>query len=55
MLTIGSDHPIVLLLLRAASKRAKESVALLHFDAHLDTEGIYHVDTRGPLYDKKGG
>jgi arginase family enzyme len=38
--------------LRAASKRAKESVALLHFDAAMDTEGIYHMGTRGPLYDK---
>lgn len=39
-------------LLRAASKRTKESVTLLHFDAYLGTEGIYHVRTRGPLYDK---
>ena len=79
LLTIGGDHTIALPLLRAASKRAKEPVALLHFDAHLDTwdsyfgadythgtpfrraveegildtEGICHVGTRGPLYGKK--
>ena len=79
LMTIGGDHTIALPLLRAASARAKEPVALLHFDAHLDTwdtyfgadythgtpfrraveegvldtEGICHVGTRGPLYGKK--
>src|SRR5699024_7823373 len=41
LLTIGGDHTIALPLLRAASKRAKEPVALLHFDAHLDTWNSY--------------
>lgn len=41
LLTIGGDHTIALPLLRAASKRAKEPVALLHFDAHLDTWDSY--------------
>src|SRR5699024_9972561 len=41
LLTIGRDHTIALPLLRAASKRAGEPVALLHFDAHLDTSDTY--------------
>src|SRR5699024_5036704 len=41
ILTIGGDHTIALPLLRAASKRAGEPVALLHFDAHLDTWDTY--------------
>lgn len=41
ILTIGGDHTIALPLLRAAAKRAGEPVALLHFDAHLDTWDTY--------------
>src|SRR5699024_835719 len=41
ILTVGGDHTIALPLLRAASKRAGEPVALLHFDAHLDTWDTY--------------
>jgi len=41
LLTIGGDHTIALPLLRAASKRAGQPVALLHFDAHLDTWDTY--------------
>ncbi|BCT75133.1 agmatinase [Sinomonas cyclohexanicum] len=41
LLTIGGDHTIALPLLRAASERAGEPVALLHFDAHLDTWDTY--------------
>ena len=37
LMTIGGDHTIALPLLRAASARAGEPVALLHFDAHCDT------------------
>lgn len=77
LITIGGDHTIALPLLRvAASKHGP--VALLHFDAHLDTwdtyfgaeythgtpfrrafeegildtAGLSHVGTRGPLYGK---
>lgn len=41
LMTIGGDHTLALPLLRAASKRAGEPVALLHFDAHLDTWDTY--------------
>lgn len=41
LLTIGGDHTIALPLLRAASNRAGQPVALLHFDAHLDTWDSY--------------
>lgn len=41
LLTVGGDHTIALPLLRAASKRAGKPVALLHFDAHLDTWDSY--------------
>ena len=41
LMTIGGDHTIALPLLRAASARAGEPVALLHFDAHLDTWDTY--------------
>lgn len=41
LLTLGGDHTIALPLLRAASERAGEPVALLHFDAHLDTWDSY--------------
>ena len=41
LLTLGGDHTIALPLLRAASERAGEPVALLHFDAHLDTWDTY--------------
>ncbi|WP_235780674.1 agmatinase [Sinomonas notoginsengisoli] len=41
LLTIGGDHTIALPLLRAACERAGEPVALLHFDAHLDTWDTY--------------
>ncbi|RZU60628.1 agmatinase [Zhihengliuella halotolerans] len=41
LMTIGGDHTIALPLLRAASERAGAPVALLHFDAHLDTWDSY--------------
>ena len=75
LITIGGDHTLALPLLRAHAKK-HGSVALLHFDAHLDTwdtyfgaeythgtpfrrafeegiidsSGVCHVGTRGPLY-----
>ncbi|MGD6978486.1 MULTISPECIES: agmatinase [Citricoccus] len=41
LLTIGGDHTIALPLLRAAAERAGRPLALLHFDAHLDTWDTY--------------
>ncbi|MGP9760786.1 agmatinase [Corynebacterium sp. AOP12-C2-36] len=41
LMTIGGDHTIALPLLRAATKRAGQPVAFLHFDAHLDTWDSY--------------
>ena len=41
LLTLGGDHTIALPLLRAAAERAGEPVAMLHFDAHLDTWDTY--------------
>ncbi|GAA1116126.1 agmatinase [Citricoccus alkalitolerans] len=41
LMTIGGDHTIALPLLRAASQRAGVPLALLHFDAHLDTWDTY--------------
>ncbi|MCW1249957.1 agmatinase [Acaricomes phytoseiuli] len=41
LLTLGGDHTIALPLLRAAAERAGAPVALLHFDAHLDTWDTY--------------
>ncbi|UOZ02405.1 agmatinase [Amycolatopsis sp. WQ 127309] len=40
LVTVGGDHTIALPLLRAAAKR-HGPVALLHFDAHLDTWDTY--------------
>ena len=41
LVTLGGDHTIALPLLRAASHRAGAPVAMLHFDAHLDTWDTY--------------
>ncbi|MBG6190029.1 agmatinase [Arthrobacter sp. CAN_A212] len=41
LVTLGGDHTIALPLLRAASERAGQPVAMLHFDAHLDTWDTY--------------
>ena len=41
LLAIGGDHTLALPLLRAAAHRAGQPVALLHFDAHLDTWDTY--------------
>lgn len=41
LVTIGGDHTIALPLLRAASQRAGSPIAMLHFDAHLDTWDTY--------------
>jgi agmatinase len=41
LVTLGGDHTIALPLLRAAAARAGEPVAMLHFDAHLDTWDTY--------------
>jgi agmatinase len=65
LLTLGGDHTIVLPLLRAM--HAKHGpIAVLHFDAHLDTpfrraaeEGLLdpehclHIGIRGPLYSER--
>lgn len=41
LLTIGGDHTIALPLLRAMSERHGGPVAVIHFDAHLDTWDSY--------------
>lgn len=41
LLTLGGDHTIALPLLRSAAERAGSPVAMLHFDAHLDTWDSY--------------
>ena len=41
LLAIGGAHTLALPLLRAAAHRAGQPVALLHFDAHLDTWDTY--------------
>jgi agmatinase len=41
LLTIGGDHTIALPLLRAVTKKLGRTVAVLHFDAHLDTWDTY--------------
>lgn len=41
LVSIGGDHSIALPLLRAAFQRAGRPLALLHFDAHLDTWDTY--------------
>ncbi|WP_026161307.1 agmatinase [Corynebacterium ciconiae] len=41
LVALGGDHTIALPLLRAATARAGAPVALLHFDAHLDTWDSY--------------
>ena len=41
LVTLGGDHTIALPLLRAAAERAGNPVAMLHFDAHLDTWDTY--------------
>jgi agmatinase len=41
LLTLGGDHTIALPLLRAAAERAGGPIAMLHFDAHLDTWDTY--------------
>jgi agmatinase len=41
LLTLGGDHTIALPLQRAAAERAGGPIAMLHFDAHLDTWDTY--------------
>ncbi len=41
LVTLGGDHTIVLPLLRHAVRQAGQPVAVLHFDAHLDTWDTY--------------
>jgi agmatinase len=41
LLVIGGDHTIALPLLRAVTKKLGRPVAVLHFDAHLDTWDTY--------------
>lgn len=41
LVTIGGDHTLALPMLRVAAERAGQPVALLHFDAHLDTWDTY--------------
>jgi agmatinase len=52
LLTIGGDHTIALPLLRVMHE-AHGPLAVVHFDAHLDTSALSHVGTRGPLYGKQ--
>lgn len=37
LLTLGGDHSIALPALRALKKAYKQPIAVVHFDAHLDT------------------
>jgi len=41
IVTIGGDHTIALPLLRSVNKKVGSPVALVHFDAHLDTWDTY--------------
>ena len=41
IVSLGGDHTIAVPLLRAANKKVKGPVALVHFDAHLDTWDTY--------------
>lgn len=41
LVTLGGDHTIALPLLRAAAERSGGPIAMLHFDAHLDTWDTY--------------
>ena len=41
IVTIGGDHTIALPLLRVVNKKCGQPVALVHFDAHLDTWDTY--------------
>ena len=41
IVTIGGDHTIALPLLRSVNKKCGQPVALVHFDAHLDTWDTY--------------
>ena len=41
IISMGGDHTIALPLLRAVNKKNKGPVALVHFDAHLDTWDTY--------------
>ena len=41
IITIGGDHTIALPLLRAVNNKCGQPVALVHFDAHLDTWDTY--------------
>jgi agmatinase len=41
IVTVGGDHTIALPLLRSVRRRAGEPIALVHFDAHLDTWDTY--------------
>ena len=41
IVAIGGDHTIALPLLRAVNKKCGQPVALVHFDAHLDTWDTY--------------
>jgi agmatinase len=41
LVAIGGDHTVALPLLRALNRRVGEPVAIVHFDAHLDTWDTY--------------
>ena len=51
LIALGGDHSVSLPLLRALAKRQKGALALVHFDAHVDT----WPDNFGqPFFDLKG-
>ena len=41
IISLGGDHTIAVPLLRAINKKCNGPVALVHFDAHLDTWDTY--------------
>ena len=41
IISLGGDHTIAFPLLRAINKKCNGPVALVHFDAHLDTWDTY--------------
>ena len=51
-MAIGGDHTIALPMLRALKANRGEPVALLHFDAHLDTWDSYFDEpiTHGTMF-----
>jgi agmatinase len=42
VIVLGGDHTVVLPILRALHKTYEQPIAVLHFDAHLDTWKVYN-------------